>query len=242
MTDIAATTPEKMPLTSLGIAEEKRELLKKCLAAVFPEAVAEEKIDFGQLKRVLGEWVEPDRERFGLNWPGKAACMKVIQAPSVGTLKPCPKESVNWDTTENLFIEGDNLEVLKLLQKAYFGKVKMIYIDPPYNTGKEFIYPDKYSETLDTYLEYTGQKDSEGRKFATNSETSGRFHSRWLNMMYPRLYLAKNLLSKDGLIFISINDNEARNLRSLLDQIFGEENFIAQLVWNTEGHTDNPHR
>ena len=239
MTDIAATTPEKMPLTSLGIAEEKRELLKKCLAAVFPEAVAEEKIDFGQLKRVLGEWVEPDRERFGLNWPGKAACMKVIQAPSVGTLKPCPKESVNWDTTENLFIEGDNLEVLKLLQKAYFGKVKMIYIDPPYNTGKEFIYPDKYSETLDTYLEYTGQKDSEGRKFATNSETSGRFHSRWLNMMYPRLYLAKNLLSKDGLIFISINDNEARNLRSLLDQIFGEENFIAQLVWNTEGHTDN---
>ena len=148
MTDIAATTPEKMPLTSVDIAKEKRELLKDCLAGVFPEVMAEDKIDFDQLMRVLGEWVEPGRERFGLNWPGKAGCMKVIQAPSVGTLKPSPKESVDWDTTENLFIEGDNLEVLKLLQKAYFGKVKMIYIDPPYNTGNEFIYPDKYAETL----------------------------------------------------------------------------------------------
>ena len=165
--------------------------------------------------------------------------MQVIQAPSVGTLKPSPEESVDWDTTENLFIEGDNLEVLKLLQKAYFGKIKMIYIDPPYNTGKQFIYPDKYSETLDTYLEYTGQKDSDGRKFSTNTDTIGRFHSRWLNMMYPRLYLSKNLLQDDGLIFVSIDDNEAKNLRFLMDYIFGEENFISQLVWNTEGHTDN---
>ena len=230
---------KKMPLTSLDIAEEKRELLKKYLAATFPEVVAEEKIDFDHLKRVLGEWAEPDRERFGLNWPGKTACMKVIQAPSVATLKPCPKESVNWDTTENLFIEGDNLEVLKLLQKAYFGKVKMIYIDPPYNTGKEFIYPDRYSETLDTYLEYTGQKDAEGRKFSTNADTSGRFHSRWLTMMYPRLYLAKNLLQEDGAIFISIDDHEQANLKSLCDFVFGEENFFCQVIVrsNSRGQT-----
>ena len=221
MTDTTGISSEKMPLTSLDIAEEKRELLKKCLAAAFPEAVAEDQIDFDQLKRVLGECVEPDRERFGLNWPGKASCMTVIQAPSIGTLKPYPQESVAWDTTKNLFIEGDNLEVLKLLQKAYFNKVKMIYIDPPYNTGNEFIYPDKYAETLETYLEYSGQKDTEGRRFSTNTDTSGRFHSlrflqsraaRWLSMMYPRLYLAKNLLRQDGRIFISIDDNEQANL------------------------------
>ncbi len=217
-----ATQPEKMPLTSKDIPAEKREQLRKCLAAAFPEIMSEEKIDLDQLRRVLGEWVEPDRERFGLNWPGKAACMKVIQAPSVATLKPCPEDSVDWDATENVFIEGDNLEVLKLLQKAYFGKIKMIYIDPPYNTGKEFIYPDKYAETLDTYLEYTGQKDSDGRKFSTNTDSSGRFHSRWLNMMYPRLYLAKNLLKEDGIIFVSIDDHEAANARRLLDDIFGE--------------------
>jgi adenine-specific DNA-methyltransferase len=231
--------PEKMPLTSLDIAEEKREAMRQALQQEFPEVFAEGHIDFDQLKRVLGEWVEPDRERFGLNWPGKAACMKVIQAPSVGTLKPCREESVDWDTTQNLFIEGDNLEVLKLLQKAYFGKVKMIYIDPPYNTGKEFIYPDKYAETLDTYLEYTGQKDSEGRKFSTNTDTSGRFHSRWLNMMYPRLYLAKNLLRDDGLIFISISDHEVTDLRLLMNEIFGEENFSAQLVWKSRKYPDS---
>lgn len=230
MTDTAETQPEKLPLTSMDIAEEKRELLKKCLAAAFPEAVAEDKIDLDQLKRVLGEWVEPDRERFGLNWPGKAACMKVIQAPSVGTLKPCPEQSVNWDTTENLFIEGDNLEVLKLLQKAYFGKIKMIYIDPPYNTGNDFIYPDKYSETLDTYLEYTGQKDSEGKRFSTNTDTSGRFHTKWINMMYPRIYLAKNLLRQDGVIFISIGDSEQAHLKKICDEIFGENNFIANIA------------
>lgn len=242
MTDTADTQPEKLPLTAMDIAEEKRELLKQCLAAAFPEVMAEDNIDFDQLKRVLGEWVEPDRERYGLNWPGKAACMKVIQAPSVGTLKPCPEVSVDWDTTENLFIEGDNLEVLKLLQKAYFGKVKMIYIDPPYNTGKEFIYPDKYSETLDTYLEYTGQKDSEGRKFSTNTDASGRFHSRWLNMMYPRLYLAKNLLKRDGIIFISIDDGEQSNLKALCDQVFGEENFISCVTWRRKKESANDNK
>ena len=222
--------PEKMPLTSMDITAEKCDELRRCLAATFPEVMAEKKIDFDQLKRVLGDWVEPDRERFGLTWPGKAGCMKVIQAPSVGTLKPCREESVSWDTTENLFIEGDNLEVLKLLQKAYFGTVTMIYIDPPYNTGNEFIYPDKFSETLETYLEYTGQKDTEGRKFSTNSDTSGRFHSRWLNMMYPRLYLAKNLLKNDGILFVSIDNGELKNLKHLLDEIFGEENFLGTIV------------
>ena len=219
--------PKKMNLKSMDISEEKREKLKE----LFPEMFSEGHIDFDQLKRVLGEWVEPERERFGLNWPGKAECMKIIQAPAKGTLRPCKKESISWDTTENLFIEGDNLEILKLLQKAYFGKVKMIYIDPPYNTGKEFIYPDKYSEGLDTYLRYTGQKDSNGHEFSTNSDINGRFHSRWLNMMYPRLYLAKNLLREDGVVFISIDDNEQANLKKLCDEIFGEENFIDTIVW-----------
>ncbi len=229
--------PEKFSLTSADIAAEKRDQLKRCLAAAFPEIMDEDKIDLDQLRRVLGEWVEPDRERFGLNWPGKAACMKVIQAPSIGTLKPCRQESVDWDMTENVFIEGDNLEVLKLLQKAYFGKVKMIYIDPPYNTGKEFIYPDKYAETLDTYLEYTGQKDAEGRKFSTNTDASGRFHSRWLNMMYPRLYISKNLLKDDGSIFISIDESEIANLRIMCDSIFGAENFVGTICWKNA--TDN---
>ncbi len=151
----------------------------------------------------------------------------MIQSPSVGTLKPCSEESLNWDKTKNLFIEGDNLEVLKLLQKAYFAKVKLIYIDPPYNTGKEFIYPDKYAETLDTYLEYTGQKDNQGRKFSTNTDAGGRFHSRWLNMMYPRLYLSKNLLKENGVICISIGQEEIGNLLELCNQVFGEENLIT---------------
>ena len=227
--------PKKMNFNSMDISEEKRKKLKE----LFPEVFNEEHIDFNQFKRVLGEWIEPKQERFGLNWPGKAECMKVIQAPAKGTLKPCKEESINWDTTENLFIEGDNLEILKLLQKAYFGKIKMIYIDPPYNTGKEFIYPDKYSEGLDTYLRYTGQKDSNGHKFSTNSDTNGRFHSRWLNMMYPRLYLAKNLLREDGAIFISIDDNEQANLKKLCDEIFGEENFFSAVIIrsNSRGQT-----
>ena len=189
---------EKVDLRSLDVAAKNRGEVKRCIEEAFPEVFAEGGIDFEQLKRVLGEWVDPGKERFGLNWPGKAECMKIIQQPSIATLKPDLVQSVNFDDTENLFIEGDNLEVLKLLQKAYFGKVKLIYIDPPYNTGGEFIYPDKYEETLETYLEYTQQTDSQGRKFATNTDTSGRFHSRWLNMMYPRLSMAKNLLTEGG--------------------------------------------
>lgn len=227
--------PEKLDLRSHDIAADKRaELLR-----LFPEAITEGgRIDFGKLKLVLGEAVDVGRERFGLTWPGKAACFKAIQTPSLGTLRPAPEESVNFDTTENLIIEGDNLEVLKLLQKSYLGKVKMIYIDPPYNTGNDFIYPDDYSESLRNYLEYTSQVDAEGKRFSTNTDTDGRFHSKWLNMMYPRLYLARNLLRDDGVIFISCDDNEVHHLRALMNEVFGEENFIALVVWEGAGKND----
>jgi adenine-specific DNA-methyltransferase len=220
--------PERLDLTSLDIAAEKQaELLR-----LFPEVRTEGgKVDFDRLRMALGESVDVGKERYGMNWPGKADCFRAIQRPSLGTLLPVREESVNFDETENLIIEGDNLEVLKLLQKSYQGKVKMIYIDPPYNTGNDFIYPDNYSESLQTYLEYTGQVDNEGRKFSNNVESDGRFHSKWLSMMYPRLYLAQNLLSEDGVIFISIDDAELQNLRRICDDIFGEDNFLSLLIW-----------
>ena len=232
----AAIEPERLDLRSYDIAADKREELLR----LFPEARTEDgMIDFDQLRRAQGDVVDAGRERYGMIWPGKADCFKVIQQPSLGTLLPDRKESVEFDATENLIIEGDNLEVLKLLQKSYLGKVKMIYIDPPYNTGNDLIYPDDYSESLQTYLEYTGQVDSEGKSFSTNTEAEGRFHSKWLSMMYPRLHLARNLLRDDGIAFISIDDHEVDNLKKICAEIFGEENFVAQLVWNTEGHTDN---
>lgn len=234
MTKATVTEPEKLDLRSHDMAGDKQaELLR-----LFPEIRTEGgKLDFERLKLALGEAVEVGRERFGLNWPGKADCFKTIQAPSLGTLRPCPEESVNFDTTENLIIEGDNLEVLKLLQKSYLGKVKMIYIDPPYNTGNDFIYPDNYSESLQTYLEYTGQVDTEGRRFGTNTEADGRFHSKWLNMIYPRLYLARNLLRADGVLFVSIGETELGNLLKLADELFGEENrlTICSRVMKTGG-------
>lgn len=228
--------PETFNLQSMDLsAEKKQELLR-----LFPEIRTEgDKIDFERLKQALGETVDVGKERYGMNWPGKAECFRTIQAPSTGTLLPCPEESVNFNTTENLIIEGDNLEVLKLLQKSYLGKVKMIYIDPPYNTGNDFIYPDNYSESMQSYLQYTGQVDNEGRKFGTNSDTDGRFHSRWMNLIYPRLYLAKNLLSEDGVIFISIDDGELQNLRKLCDEIFGEENFIELIIWKKRSTPPN---
>ncbi|MDP1545572.1 MAG: site-specific DNA-methyltransferase [Anaerolineales bacterium] len=227
---------EKLDLTSHNLpADKTAELLR-----LFPEIRTESnQIDFDKLRLVLGQTVDVGKERYGMTWPGKADCFKTIQTHSTGTLLPAPDESVDFDTTENLIIEGDNLNVLKLLQKAYLGKVKMIYIDPPYNTGNDFIYPDNYAESLQTYLEYTKQVDAEGRKFGTNTDTDGRFHSRWLNMMYPRLYLARNLLKDDGVIFISIDDNEAENLRKLCDEIFGEENFVASIVWQRTFATKN---
>ncbi len=238
------STPEQISGTSLDIAADKRERLKQLFPTVFTETMDAtgklvESVDFEKLKAELGTFTdlfENRRERYGMDWPGKKEALKLIQTVSTATLKPCRDESVNFDTTENLFIEGDNLEVLKLLQKSYYGKVKMIYIDPPYNTGNEFIYPDNFSETLETYLEYAGLVDSEGKKFSTNTANEGRFHTKWLNMMYPRLYLARNLLQDDGVIFISINDNEVSNLRKLCDEIYGEENFVADLIWsNKEG-------
>ncbi|MBX7459360.1 site-specific DNA-methyltransferase [Qipengyuania sp. 1NDH17] len=225
MTDTSNDQPEPFDLKSDDVAARKRADFKR----LFPEVFNEDKIDLDQLRRVLGDWVDEGSERFGLTWPGKAACMRVIQAPATGGLRPDRDESVNFDESENVFIEGDNLEVLKLLQKAYFGKIKMIYIDPPYNTGKEFIYPDKYAETLGTYLSYTGQRGDDGRRFSTNSEEDGRLHSNWINMMYPRLYLARNLLKDDGVIFVSIDDNEAANLRQLCDQVFGQENHLVTM-------------
>lgn len=183
------------------------------------------------LKQLLGGTVDEREEKFGLNWNGKRRARQIALTPSTGTLRPCPEESVDWDTTQNLMIEGDNLEVLKLLQKSYAGKVKLIYIDPPYNTGKDFVYPDNFQDNIRNYLELTGQVDSEGRKISSNTETSGRFHTDWLNMMYPRLKLARNLLAADGLIFISSDDCEAANVRKICDEIFGEENFIDNIIW-----------
>jgi adenine-specific DNA-methyltransferase len=210
------------------------------LLRLFPEARSEDrKVDFEKLGRAVGAHTEVGRERFGLTWPGKADSFRTIQTPSIATLRPCRDESVNFDEADNFIIEGDNLEVLKLLQKAYVGRVNMIYIDPPYNTGNDFIYPDNYAESLRTYLEYTGQVDSEGRKFSTNSEADGRFHSRWLTMMYPRLYLARNLLRDDGVIFMSIDDREAANLRLICDELFGEVNFVGDLIWRSRTSISN---
>ena len=219
------TNIEKFDLKSMEIMEGKKEQLKQ----IFPEVFTEDKIDFEKLKLVLGSDSETAKERYGMTWPGKSDCFKLIQSPSIATLKPARDESIDFDTTENIFIEGENLEVLKLLQKSYYGKIKMIYIDPPYNTGNDFIYKDDYKDNLRNYLEYTGQLDSEGKKFFTNTDTEGRFHTNWLNMMYPRLYLAKNLLRDDGVIFISIGIEEFENIKKICNEIFGEENFISNI-------------
>lgn len=211
------------------------ELLAKLMQEM-PEIFSEGKIDSKKLKATLGEDVLTDQERYGLTWAGKAECFKKIQETTTNTLKPCRDESVNFDETENLFIEGDNLQVLKVLQKSYYGKVKMIYIDPPYNTGNDFIYNDKFSRTKRDELIVNGSIDDEGNiinhdLYRQNTRDSGHFHSNWLNMMYPRLFLARNLLRQDGVIFVSIDDNEVKNLRAMMDEIFGEENFIIEIVW-----------
>ena len=219
--------PLKSKLESPDIPAGQRDELKRALGQAFPSIFSAGSIDFDQLRRALGDWVDPSRERFGLNWPGKAECTKIIQQRSVATLKPDRRSSIDFDTTSNLFIEGDNLEVLRILQKSYFTSVKMIYIDPPYNTGNEFIYPDKFSENLQTYLAYTGQSDGGGIKFSTNAESAGRYHSRWLSMMYPRLYLSRNLLRDDGAIFISIGQDELSNLIQICSEIFGEDNLVS---------------
>ncbi|MFG1403834.1 site-specific DNA-methyltransferase [Xanthobacter sediminis] len=200
------------------------------LKSLFPDAVTEGKIDFEVLKQLLGGVVDEREEKYGLDWHGKRRARQIALTPSTGTLRPCPEESVDWDTTRNLMIEGDNLEALKLLQKSYAGKVKLIYIDPPYNTGKDFVYPDDFRDSISNYLQLTGQVEG-GRKISSNTDASGRFHTDWLNMIYPRLKLASSLLSGDGVIFISIDDTEVARLRIVCDEIFGEENFRADISW-----------
>lgn len=217
----------KIPLTSADLTEDLLAQLRDAVPHIFSEG----KVDFTKLQAALGEHIATNPERYGLTWAGKREAFRNVQAPSVATLRPQVEESVNWDSSENLIIEGDNLEVLKLLQKPYHNKVKMIYIDPPYNTGNEFIYPDNFREGLDDYLRYTGQRGEDGAATSSNKETSGRYHSNWLNMMYPRLFLARNLLKEDGVIFVSIDDHEVHNLRLLMDEVFGEENFVACICW-----------
>lgn len=208
----------------------RAELAKK-LEELVPEAVADGKIDTAKLKELLAEDADESNERFGLFWPGKNQAMRAAQEPTTATLKPAKDLSKDWDMTNNIFIEGDNLEVLKVLQKQYHNSIKMIYIDPPYNTGKDFVYPDNFKEGLQNYLEFSKQVDEGKKKTSTNTETAGRYHSNWLNMMYPRLKLARNLLTDDGVIFISIDDAEQANLKKLCDEIFGEGNFITQFIW-----------
>lgn len=207
------------------------ELAEK-LAELAPEALADGKIDVEKLKELLDGDADDSSERFGLFWPGKKRALRVAQQPTTATLKPDVKNSKDWDTTKNVFIEGDNLEVLKVLQKHYHGKIKMIYIDPPYNTGQDFVYPDNFKEGLNTYLQWTKQANEEGFKLSTNSEAEGRYHSNWLNMMFPRLKLARNLLSDDGLIFISIDDNELAHLTRICNEIFGESNYLNTIIWH----------
>jgi len=226
---------EKMDGKTMDIVAENVGKLKE----LFPEAFTEGKVDFDALKEVLGTFADDRDERYSFTWNGKSKARMIAQTPSTGTLRPSKEESVDWDTTQNIFIEGDNLEVLKLLQKSYHKKVKMIYIDPPYNTGKDFVYKDNFKDNIKNYKEITGQVDGEGRNLSNNPETSGRYHTDWLNMMYPRLKLARNLLKDDGVIFISIDDNEVSNLRKMCDEIFGEENFIAELVWKKRSTPPN---
>ena len=201
------------------------------LKAAFPEAFVEGKVDFEVLRQLLGSEVDEREERYGLNWHGKRRARQLALTSSTSTLRPCPEESVEWETTRNLMIEGDNLEVLKLLQKSYAGKVKLIYIDPPYNTGKDFVYPDDFRDSIRNYLDLTGQTDGENRRLSSNPERSGRFHTDWLNMMYPRLKIARDFLTNDGVIFVSIGDEEIHHLRLMCDDIFGYENFCGAFVW-----------
>jgi adenine-specific DNA-methyltransferase len=214
-------TIEKLDGKTLNLVKENISALK----SLFPEAFSEEKIDFDKLRLLLGDEVETSSEKYSFNWHGKSEAIKLALKQSSGTLKPCVKDSKNWDTTKNLYIEGDNLEVLRILQGAYQNKVKMIYIDPPYNTGKDFVYKDSFKDNIKNYKE---QVQESGK---ANPETAGRYHTNWLNMMYPRLKLARNLLRDDGVIFISIDDHEVHNLRKICDEIFGEENFVTQFVW-----------
>lgn len=212
---------DKMDGMTMDIEQANVEKLKE----VFPEVFADGKVDFDKLQGLLGHYIADDKEKYSFSWKGKADSLRLAQKRSTGTLRPCKEESKNWDTTENLYIEGDNLEVLKLLQFSYLNSVKMIYIDPPYNTGNDFVYTDDFADGIAHYKEVTGQATK------SNPETAGRYHTNWLNMMYPRLKLARNLLTDDGVIFISIDENEIANLRKICNEIFGEDNFVGTFIW-----------
>lgn len=228
---------KKMSGKSLDLLEKNIDIIQK----TFPEVMTEEefngkverKIDFDKLRLLLGDDVSDREERYELRWNGKNDAIRFAQTPSSGTLRPDKESSKNWDDTENLYIEGDNLEVLKLLQKSYFGKIKMIYIDPPYNTGKDFVYKDDFRDNIKNYKEQTGQNTT------TNTESDGRYHTNWMNMIYPRLKLARNLLKEDGVIFISIDDNESSNLRKICDEIFGEDNLVSEIIWEKKFSPQN---
>ncbi|MDA8135872.1 MAG: DNA methyltransferase [Desulfobacteraceae bacterium] len=236
---------DKLKMHSPNLTEEN---ITK-LASLFPNCVTESKdktgtlkksIDFDLLRQELSPHiVEGPQERYHLNWPGKREALLTANAPIAKTLRPCREESVNFDTTQNLFIEGDNLDALKLLQETYLGKIKMIYIDPPYNTGKDFIYADDFAENADVFLLRSNQKDEFGNKLVANPESNGRIHSDWLSMMYSRLKLSFNLLDDSGVIFISINHKEICNLRKIADEIFGETNMLCLFAWRTDGNFDN---
>lgn len=235
---------EKLKLHSHDLTAQNIEKLTELFPSCVTEAVNENgeivrSIDFDQLKQELSDHiVEGSRERYQLTWPGKREALLTANAPIAKTLRPVRDESVDFDTTNNLFIEGDNLEALKLLQETYLHKVKLIYIDPPYNTGNDFIYDDSFSETTYEYMMRSNQSDSEGKRLIANNESNGRFHSDWMSMMYPRLRLARNLLSDEGAVFISIDDEEVANLRKICDEVFGAENFVAQFVWKARQFTD----
>lgn len=222
---------ERVSRESFNLGQERYQKLKE----LFPEVFTEDKIDFTKLRAALGDLVDDRSERYLFTWAGKTEAIRSLQNPSRATLIPCPEESIDFEKANHIFIEGENLEVLKLLLKPYFSRVKMIYIDPPYNTGGDFIYKDDYKEPLTAYLKQTGQVDGNGNHLTSNTETNGRYHSGWLSMMYPRLFLARQLLRDDGVIFVSIDDNEVHNLRLLMNEVFGEENFISQLVWKARG-------
>lgn len=219
---------EEVSSHSLDITEQNIEKLKE----LFPEVLTEKKIDFDKLRLILGDEVETAPERYSFTWNGKKQAMQLAQQPTVATLKSNKAKSKNWDETQNLYIEGDNLEVLKILQKSYANKVKLIYLDPPYNTGSDFVYQDSFSDSIKNYLEVTGQVDEEGTKFSTNAETSGRYHTNWLNMMYSRLKLGRSLLTDDGVMFISIDEHEISNLEKLVSELFGENNLAGTIIWD----------
>jgi len=224
------------------ISGNSNDILKDNIAKlrnIFPEIISENQIDFHQLRNILGDYLTDENEKFQFTWSGKNKALQISQTPSLGTLRPDVKDSKNWQETENLYFEGNNLEVLKLLQKTYHNSIKMIYIDPPYNDGNDVIYEDDFKDNLKNYLAYTGQIDEKGSPLSTNKETSGRFHTNWLNMMYPRLRLAKNLLKNDGVIFISIDDNEVENLKKICNEIFGEENFEGHIHWRRRHNQPN---